>query len=168
MAMRRRVVITGLGAITPLGNSVEELFKAQVEGRSGVGPIAHFNARRFPTKFAAQVKDFHLGDYVREPDRWRHSGSNMHFAAAAAQQALSDAGLLDDAKVDRTRFGVYLGSGEGIQDFHHLVSLVAQTYRPDERVVDTAAFSRGGLGAFHAQQEFEQEPHTTPAHLASY
>jgi 3-oxoacyl-[acyl-carrier-protein] synthase II len=166
--MRRRVVITGMGAITPLGNSVEELFQAQVEGRSGVGPIAHFNARRFPTKFAAQVKNFNLSDYVREPERWRHSGLNSHFAAAAAQQALSDAGLLDDATVDRTRFGVYLGSGEGIQDFHHLVSLVAQTYRPAERTVDTAAFARGGLGAFHPQQEFEQEPHTTPAHLASY
>ena len=49
--MRRRVVITGMGAITPLGHSVEELFRAQVEGQSGVGPIFHFNARRFPTQF---------------------------------------------------------------------------------------------------------------------
>src|SRR5262249_39538835 len=121
--MRRRVVITGLGAITPLGNSVEELFGGQVEGKSGVGPIAHFNARRFPTRFAAQVKNFNLADYVQDPERWRYCGINSHFAAAAAQQALTDAGLLDDAKVDRTRFGVYLGSGEGIQDFHHLISL---------------------------------------------
>src|SRR5437660_12171031 len=119
--MRRRVVITGMGAITPLGNNVEDLYQSQLEGRSGVGPIRLFEARRFPTQFAAQVKDFNLGEFVRDPQRWENSGANSRFAAAAAQQALADAELLEDAKVDRTRFGVYLGSGEGIQDFHHLI-----------------------------------------------
>ena len=54
--MRRRVVITGMGAVTPLGHSVGELFQSQVEGRSGVGPITLFNASRFPTTFAAQAR----------------------------------------------------------------------------------------------------------------
>jgi 3-oxoacyl-[acyl-carrier-protein] synthase II len=166
--MRRRVVITGMGAITPLGHSALDLFQAQVEGQSGVSPITLFNARNFPTRFAAQVKDFDLGRYVTEPQRWADSGANSRFAAAAAKQALADAGLLDDPEVDRTRFGVYLGCGEGIQDFHHLVSLVAQSYRPERRAVDTAAFARGGLSEFHPGREFEQELHTTPAHLASY
>ncbi len=166
--MRRRVVITGMGVITPLGHSVDELFKAQVEGRSGVAPITLFNARQFPTKFAAQVKDFDLGKYVKEPQRWADSGANSRFAAAAAQQALEDANLLDGAPVDRTRFGVYLGSGEGIQDFHHLISLVAQSYRPERRAVDMAAFEKGGLRDFHPGREFEQELHSTPSHLASY
>jgi 3-oxoacyl-[acyl-carrier-protein] synthase II len=165
---RRRVVITGMGAITPLGHSAGEMFAAQLEGRSGVGPITLFNARRFPTQFAAQVKDFDLGRYVPDPQRWENSGANSKFALAAAQQALTDAGLLEASRVDRTRFGVYLGSGEGIQDFHHLVSLVAQTYHPERRGVDTAAFARGGLRHFHAGREFEQEPHTTPAHVAAY
>src|SRR5437868_1479208 len=114
--MRRRVVITGMGAITPIGHSVQELFKAQLEGRNGVGPISLFNARRFPTKFAAQVKDFDLARFVREPKRWQNSGSNSKFAAAAAQEALTDSGLIDPSTSDRTRIGVYLGSGEGIQD----------------------------------------------------
>jgi 3-oxoacyl-[acyl-carrier-protein] synthase II len=166
--MKRRVVITGMGAITPLGHSVGEMFDAQLEGRSGVGPIFRFNASRFPTQFAAQVKDFELGRFVKDPGRWKHSGLNSQFAAAAAQQALADAGLIDNAKVDRTRFGVYLGAGEGIQDFHNLLSLIAQAYRPEERRVDEAAFSRGGLKAFHAEQEAEQELHTTSAHLAAY
>src|SRR5262245_27631100 len=122
--MRRRVVITGMGAITPLGHSVDELYRSQLEGQSGVGPISLFNATRFPTQFAAEVKDFDLGRFVADPKRWANSGANSRFAAAAAQQALSDAGLIDDARVDRTRFGVYLGSGEGIQDFHHLISLI--------------------------------------------
>src|SRR5262249_39695379 len=124
--MRRRVVITGMGAVTPLGHTVDELFESQVEGRSGVGPIFRFDARRFPTKFAAQVKDFALGRFLPNPERWDNSGVNTQFALAAAKQALEDAGLLDEGKADRTRFGVYLGSGEGIQDFHNLVSLVAR------------------------------------------
>jgi 3-oxoacyl-[acyl-carrier-protein] synthase II len=168
--MRRRVVITGMGAITPLGHGVEELYRNQLEGRSGVGPITLFDASRFPTKFASQVKDFDLGKYVREPQRWQNSGANSRFAAAAAQQALADAGLLPEnrAAVDRERFGVYLGSGEGIQDFHHLVSLISDSYQPDSRAVDTARFTRGALHDFHAGREFEQELHTTPGHLANY
>jgi 3-oxoacyl-[acyl-carrier-protein] synthase II len=166
--MRRRVVITGMGAITPVGNSVEELFAAQLEGKSGVGPIRLFDAHRFPTQFAGQVKDFDLGRYVKNPERWKDSGPNSCFAAAAAQQALTDSGLLENSKVDRTRCGVYLGSGEGIQDFNNLISLVAQTYKPEQRNVDAAAFARGGLRDFHAGREFEQEPHTTPAHLAAH
>src|SRR5207302_9418033 len=64
--------------------------------------------------------------------------------------------------------GVYLGSGEGIQDFHNLVSLVAASYQPDSRAVDSVAFAESGLKEFHPHREFEQEPHTTPAHLADY
>jgi 3-oxoacyl-[acyl-carrier-protein] synthase II len=166
--MRRRVVITGMGAITPLGHSVGEMFSAQLEGRSGVGPIFRFNATRFPTQFAAQVKDFELGRFVKDATRWNYSGLNSQFAAAAAQQALDDAGLLDNGKVDRTRFGVYIGAGEGIQDFHNLLSLVAQAYRPEERRIDEAVFERGGLEAFHAGQEAEQELHTSSGHLAAH
>ena len=105
--MRRRVVITGMGAVTPLGHSVAETFQAQVRGRSGVGRISRFNARTFPTTFAAEVKDFDLGRFVSDPSRWRHSGVNSQFAAAAARQALDDSDLGDGANVDRNRFGVY-------------------------------------------------------------
>src|SRR5262249_13132478 len=73
-----------------------------------------------------------------------------------------------DGRVERTRFGVYLGSGEGIQDFHNMVYLIAQSYRPERRAVDDAAFARGALEAFHAGRESEQELHTTPAHLAAH
>src|SRR5262245_23228126 len=105
--MRRRVVITGMGVITPLGHKVKDLFDSQVAGRSGVGPIRRFDAKSFPTRLAAQVKDFNLGEHVRDPQRWANSGVNSQFAAAAAQQALDNAGLQEGSKVDRTRIGVY-------------------------------------------------------------
>ena len=159
-----------MGAITPLGQSVDAMFNAQLEGRSGVGVIRNFNASRFPTKIAAEVPDFDLGRFVSDPFRWRDSGVNSQFAAAAARQALEHAGLLDldAARVDRNRFGVYLGSGEGIQDFHNLMSLIARAYIPEERRVDAPTFSRDGLREFHAGREAEQELHTTPGHLAAH
>ena len=166
--MRRRIVITGMGAVTPLGHNVQDLYRAQLEGKSGIGPITLFNASRFPTKFAAQVKDFDLARHIKDPSRWQDSGANSRFAAAAAQEALTDAGLLDDTRTDRTRFGVYLGSGEGIQDFHNLISLVSESCQKDPRAVDTTIFTAGGLNHFHPGREFEQELHTTPGHLAAY
>src|SRR5262249_3355843 len=101
--MRRRVVITGMGAITPLGHTVDAMWKALLEGRSGAGPTTAFNASRFPTKFAAQVKHFDLRQHVTESQHYAHSGPNSCFAAAAAQQALAAAGLLGDSHIDRRR-----------------------------------------------------------------
>ena len=166
-AMRRRVVITGMGAITPLGHSVHDMFEALLAGRSGVGPIAHFNARRFPTTFASEVKDYDLARFVPNAGSWaRNCGFNSKFAAGASQQALNNAGLLDDQHVDRTRFGVYLGCGEGVQDFNNLISLIAQAYRPETRNLDLPFIERGGLSCFNGEHEQEQELHTTAAHLA--
>ncbi len=166
--MRRRVVVTGMGAITPLAHDVDALFESQLEGRSGVGPIAAFNASTFPTRFAAQVKDFELGRYIADTRRWQHAGLNSKFGAAAAQQALADAGLLDDRKVDRTRIGVYLGSGEGDQDFHHLISLVGRNYQADRRLVDVLEFTKGALREFHPEREAALELHTTSGNLAAH
>jgi 3-oxoacyl-[acyl-carrier-protein] synthase II len=154
-----------MGAITPLGHSVDSLFQAQLEGKSGVAPIELFNARRFPTKFAAQVKDFDLGRYLSRPELWADSGPNGRFAAAAAKQALDDSGLLDNPKVDRNRCGVYLGAGEGTQDFHNLISLVARYYNPGRRAVETAGFARDAVIRLHRGRECEQEMHTTAAHV---
>src|SRR5580704_10382691 len=163
--MRRRVVITGMGAVTPLGHSVDALFQALIEGKSGAAPIRGFNARRFPTNFAAEVKDFDLRKFVPDCSRWDHSGVNSRFSAAASQQALADAGLLGLKQVDPTRIGVYLGCGEGIQDFDGLVSQIAQNYAADKRSVDAAGFTAGALKNFNPLSEAEQEMHTTTGHL---
>src|SRR6188768_3075132 len=74
--MRRRVVITGMGVLTPLGHTVSDLFASQVEGRTAVGPITRFDARTFPTTFASEVKGFELGKYIRNPDRYDDCGPN--------------------------------------------------------------------------------------------
>src|SRR5215213_4715998 len=103
--MRRRVVITGMGVITPLGHTVADLYANQLEGRTAVGPLTRFDARTMPTTFASEVKGFELDRYLKDPRRYAHCGVNTQFAIAATKEALADAGLLDPETGDRGRMG---------------------------------------------------------------
>jgi 3-oxoacyl-[acyl-carrier-protein] synthase II len=166
--MRRRVVITGMGVVTPLGQSVQELFASQVEGRTAVGPITRFDARTFPTTFASEVKGFELGRYVRDPARFRNSGLNTQFALAAAKQAIEDAGLADPARGDRTRMGVYLGSGEGSDEFPVLVRGIAHAADPaNPAKVNEGEFTRVMLKWMNGPREGEAEMFSPAGHLAN-
>ncbi|MBX6313569.1 MAG: beta-ketoacyl-ACP synthase II [Isosphaeraceae bacterium] len=164
--MHRRVVVTGMGMVTPLGRDLETTWKALREGRSGVGPITLFDATTFPTRIAAEVKDFRLADYFDDVRRWHEHSRNTLFALAAAQMAVEHSGLLEGKTLDPQRFGVYLGSGEGQQDFPRFVSLLHRSTRAGYKV-DTAYFTREGLKELHPVREAEQEPGTPSGHLAS-
>src|SRR4051812_33840407 len=121
--MRRRVVVTGMGMVTPVGRDLNTSWAALQEGRSGVGRISLFDAQTFPTQIAAEVRDFRLGDYVDQVERWDEPCRNTQFAVAAATMAVEHSGLMDGDRVDPARFGVYLGAGEGQQDFPRFVGL---------------------------------------------
>ena len=162
--MRRRVVITGMGVVTPLGHTVADLFRSQVEGRSAVGPMTRFDARTLPTTFASEVKGYELGRYLKEVGRYGYCGVNTQFAIGATRQALEDAGLLDDGRTDRGRMGVYLGSGEGAEDFPALVNSIAAAVKSDGKA-DPAAFTRAILPVLDVNREGEIEMHTTVGHL---
>jgi 3-oxoacyl-[acyl-carrier-protein] synthase II len=156
-----------MGVITPLGHTVGELFASQVEGRTAVGPITRFDARTFPTTFASEVKGFELGKYVRDAARYRVCGVNTQFALAAAKQALEDAELLDTDRGDRSRMGVYLGSGEGSDEFPGLVrSLAGASPKDGCGPVNPGEFVRLMLGNTEAAREREQEMYTPAGHLA--
>ena len=163
--MRRRVVVTGMGMVTPAGRDLERSWGSLREGRSGVDRITLFDASTFPTKIAAEAKGFRLGDYLEGADRWREHCRNTQFALAAARMAIDDSGLEDAKGLDRDRFGVYLGSGEGQQDFPSFVGLVHRSTRQGK--VDTSVFTSRGLTDLHAIRESEQEPGTPAGHLAS-
>ena len=90
----KRVVVTGLGAITPLGNSVEETWKALIAGKSGAAPITHFDTSKFKTQFACEVKNFRPEDYDIDRKEARKMDLYCQFAIAAANQAIADSGLL--------------------------------------------------------------------------
>jgi len=107
----RRVVVTGLGALTPLGNTTDEFWAGLRDGRSGIGPITKFDATGFPTRIAGEVRDFDPLKYVDRKDA-RRLDPYLMYAMAAAIMAVEDSGL-DAAKTDPTRFGVMIGSGIG-------------------------------------------------------
>jgi 3-oxoacyl-[acyl-carrier-protein] synthase II len=112
MAMdKRRVVITGVGAVTPLGNTAEEFWAGLLEGRSGIGPITRFDATDFPTRIAGELKGFDPLKYLDKKDD-RKFDPFLKYAVACATMAVEDAALKTDS-VDPTRFGVLVGSGIG-------------------------------------------------------
>ncbi len=162
--MRRRVVVTGMGMITPVGGDVESSWRALCEGRGGVGAISLFDASTFATRIAAEAASFRLSDYRADADRWRDHCRTTQLALAAATQAVAQA-KLDAQALDRGRFGVYLGSGEGQQDFGRFVDLVHRSSRDDR--VDTARFTSLGRRSLHPIREAEQEPGGPSGHLAS-
>ena len=111
MGKNRRVVVTGMGAITPIGNSVEEFWNGIKEGKTGFGPITYFDTADYRCKLAAEVKDFDPAQYMDKKSA-RRMEQFCQFAVAAAGQAISDAGL-DMEQEDPYMVGCSLGSGIG-------------------------------------------------------
>ena len=111
MNLNRRVVVTGLGLVTPVGNSVETTWSALVAGQSGADNIKKFDTEKFPVRFACEVKDFDPLNYVEKKEA-RKMGAFIHYAVAASQEAVNDSGLniTDDIAEG---VGTYISSGIG-------------------------------------------------------
>lgn len=107
----KRVVVTGLGALTPVGNTVAETWENLVNGVSGAGPITHFDASKFKTQFACEVKGFNANDFLERKEA-RKMDLYTQYAIAAAKEAISDSAM-DLDNEDKTRIGVIFGVGIG-------------------------------------------------------
>ena len=162
--MRRRVVVTGVGSINPMGHDVETVWSGLKESQSGVGFTTIFDASKFPTKISAEVKNWDITDIGEDPEVWKYRGRHTRFAAGAARQAVDVSGILD-ASIDPVRFGIYLGCGEGNQDFGSFSEMMAAGLTDDG--LDIAEFTRKGLEILNPMTELEQEPNMPCGHLAS-
>lgn len=109
---RRRVVITGLGLVCPVGNTVEEGWQNILAGQSGIAPITRFDTSTFPVQFAGEVKNFDITQYISAKDA-RRMDKFIHYGLAAGIQAVRDAGLDQENVADLERVGVAIGSGIG-------------------------------------------------------
>ena len=110
---RRRVVITGLGLITPVGNAVEESWRNILAGKSGIAPISHFDAKDLPVRFCGAIKDLDLDEYIPKKEQ-KKMDPFIHYGLAAGLQAVKDAGLdVEQGGVDAHDVGVAIGSGIG-------------------------------------------------------
>lgn len=108
---RRRVVVTGLGAITPVGNTVDDTWKSILAGQSGAAPITHFDAASYSTQFSASVKNFDISEYMNPKDA-RRMDLFIQYGLAAATQAIKDSGI-EVTEENATRIGCAIGSGIG-------------------------------------------------------
>ena len=108
---KRRVVVTGLGVISPVGNTVTESWNNVRDGVSGIGPIEHFDASAFSTRFAGTIRNFDIGQYL-EPKEARKCDTFMHYGIASAMQSVQDSGL-EVTEANAHRCGVAMGSGIG-------------------------------------------------------
>jgi len=108
---KRRVVVTGLGVVSPVGSTVQSAWDAVLRGESGIGPVTRFDVSAFPVRFGGQVRDFDVGQYLA-PKEARRMDDFMHYGFAAGVQAVSDSGI-DFSKSDPTRCGAICGAGIG-------------------------------------------------------
>lgn len=172
----RRVVITGMGWVTPLGDDVDSAWARLMAGESAVGPVTRYAAGTFATNFAAEAKGFRLEDFIADAGPHASAHINSRFALAAASRAWKQAGLGDmsrpggrkaaEAGVNPRRAGVYLGSGEGVPDFEPFCAANIGSWDGAARKTDDAKWAALARERMSATAELEQEPHMAIAHLA--
>ncbi len=163
--MKRRVVITGMGSVNPLGHDVAGTWAALLACKSGVSRNELFDARTYPTTFAAQVKNYDMTAHVPNAARHVHAGRHCSFALGAAVEAWNQSGLGRLPGLNKDRLGIYLGSGEGGIDFNAFTSTLIDSWT-DGRV-DTRKWAMLALERMDLWREVEQESNMVVAHLAA-
>ncbi len=129
--MKRRVVITGMGCVTPLGAHVATVWNRLVAGESGVAEIAAFDAHDFPVRIAAEVRDWSIVDVAGDLCPWEHESRQTQFAVGAAIAAIRSSGL-DSQAYDPRRVGVSMGCGEVFPNFLHLAQSLSGAWQDRE------------------------------------
>ncbi len=162
---RRRIVITGMGTVNPLAHDVEATWQALLAGKSGLSKTELFDASTFPSTFSAQVKGFDLAAHL--PNAARHSMAGRHctFALAAAAQAWQQSNLASCDKLDPSRLGIYLGSGEGSLDFDKFTSVLVDAWADGQ--ADMLRWAELAFQRMDPHRESEQESNMVVAHLAA-
>ena len=163
MSAKRRVVITGMGAVTPLGNDVSGTWKGLREGKSGVGPITIFNAGSFPTKIAGEVKNPSFSKWESKSEEFSHICRNSLFALEAAEEAVRDSGF--NGRVPPERVGVYFGAGDGGFNFSQYALVVSEAVQEDQ-TVDAKKYFTNSLQKLSPKEILEQEPFQVVNHLS--
>jgi len=160
-----RVVITGMGWVTPMGHTIDSVWKRLLAGESGIARTTLFNASTFPTSISAEVKDYRLEDFLGDPGPHAGAGRNTRFALGACAQAWKSAGL-DGAKINYDRVGIYLGSGEGSLDFDAYTTAALSGWAANATSLDAVKWAQVAHEHMDVVRELEQEPNMPLSHLA--
>lgn len=162
--MKQRVVITGIGCVTPLGATIDQVWERLVAGGSGVRRLTLFDADKFPVRIAAEVHDWDMSAVGEDPARWQHCPRQTAFAIGAAKAAVAMAHV-PTTQMDPLRFGVYLGCGEPFEDFTRFTMSIQAASQDGE--YRSEQYAQAALRIFDPDAEREFEPHMPAAHLAA-
>lgn len=163
----RRVVVTGMGTVSPLGLSVEENWKNWIRGKSGVGPITLFDASEFPVRIAGEVRGFDFEAWRSERKELQWAGRSTFFALQAAREAFRDSAL-EKAGLDPERVGLYFAAGDWGVNFDAFVSTIASSWGENGKLVDPGKYMERSHDYLEGREELEIQPFMTVNHLVSH
>lgn len=163
----KRVVITGIGWVTPLGTDIDSTWKKLLNTEIAIGPVTRFDASTCSTNFAAEVSDFNLLDHLGDQaDNHRHAGISTQFALAATNSAWKMAGF-DSSPPNLKRTGIYLGAGEGVLDYPPYMAANISGWDHESRKLDPTKWANKAYEGMRPEAEVEQEPQLSSTHIAA-
>ncbi len=164
---KQRVVITGMGWVTPLGTDIDNVWNKLLSAQGAIGPVTRFDASTCATNFAAEVKNFTLTDHLGDRAHVHSAaGLGTQFALAATKTAWTMAGL-DTTPPNLKRTGIYLGAGEGVLDYPPYMAANIAGWDSQARKLDSVAWIAKAYEGMNPIAEIEQEPQLTLTHIAA-
>jgi len=161
-----RVVVTGMGWVTPLGHDLDSVWARMCASESAIEPIDRFDASSFPTTFAGQVREYDWTTFVKDPSVHHAPAMNSQFALGAAKQAWEQSRLGDCNTLDPDRMGIYMGAGEGVLDFSAHSMIDTHSWDVEDGMVDPVAWATFAREQLDEWGEVEQEPNMPLWHVA--
>ena len=161
-----RVVITGMGWVTPLGNTLDTVWKRMCNSESAIATIDRFDASSFPTTFAGQVRNFDWTQHVSDTSVHHSPAMNSQFALGATRQAWDQSGLGNFDGLNLDRVGIYMGAGEGVLDFSAHSMIDTHSWDVEDGKVDPVAWAKFASQRLDQWGEVEQEPNMPLWHVA--
>ncbi|MBU1260406.1 MAG: beta-ketoacyl-[acyl-carrier-protein] synthase family protein [Planctomycetes bacterium] len=168
---KNRVVITGMGIVCPLGNDVPTMWDNILNCRSGMNTTTIFDASTYPTKFCAEVKNYDITKFTKNPDLHKEGNRHSKFVVGAVAQACKQAKIDVETEnpkdgIDRRKIGVYLGAGEGSVDNENFFNAIVQGWDETSEKMDWNKWAAVAFGKMQPSRELEQEPNMPAAHVS--
>lgn len=170
---KNRVVITGMGIVCPLGHDVAAMWDNILNCRNGMAATTIFDASTYPTKFCAEVKNYDITKYTKNPDLHKFGNRHSRFAIGAVAGACKQAKIDVETEnpndgIDRKKMGIYLGAGEGPVDHDIFFNSIVQGWDDAAAKMDWNKWVAHSLSKMHVQRELEQEPNMPAAHVSMF
>jgi len=170
---KNRVVITGMGIVCPLGHDVAQMWDNILNCRSGMAATTIFDASTYPTKFCAEVKNYDVTKFTKNPELHKEGNRHSKFAIDAVAGACKQAKIDIETEnpkdgIDRRRIGIYLGAGEGSVDNENFFNAIVQGWDDAAGKMDWNKWAEVAFGKMQPYRELEQEPNMPAAHIAMF